>query len=97
MNRIAAQLFNGAPLPKPEGPFSDADALDLLMAYRKCPGGLSCPACKTETVEVLSFIEPAIDPSGFATVTWPEGEYACAVFCHSCKRAIGLLIGFEGN
>lgn len=95
MNRVAARLFNGEPLPQPEGHFSDAEALEMLFQYRKCPGNLTCPLCGPETVEVLSFIEPAIDPSGFATVTWPEGEYAAAVFCHGCKRAVGLLAGLN--
>jgi hypothetical protein len=97
MNRIygVALSREPLPLPKPEGPFTDAEAVVLLMAYRKCPGDLACPKCGPGTVEVLSFIEPAIDAQGYATVKWPEGEYAAAVMCHGCKRAIGLLAGLN--
>lgn len=90
MNRIVDE---GDSLPQPEGPFSDAEALELLMAYRKDPSNLDCPLCGPSTIEVLAFIEPDIDPSGFASVTDPEGDYAAALYCHTCHRAIGILAG----
>jgi hypothetical protein len=97
MNRIygVALSREPLPLPKPKGPFTDAEALDLLMAYRKCPGDLPCPKCGPGTVEVLSFIYPEIDASGYADVAQPEGEYAAAVYCWKCERAIGLLAGLN--
>ena len=91
MNRIAGA--EGGLLPQPKGPFSDAEALELLMAYRKDPSDVPCPRCGPDTIEVLAFIEPEIDPNGFASVTDPEGEYAAALYCHHCKRAIGILAG----
>ena len=87
--------FNKEPFPKAVGPFTDAEALELLIAYRADPGALRCPCCQTETVQVLAFIEPAIDANGWATMTDPEGEYAVAVQCVSCNRAIGLLAGLN--
>jgi hypothetical protein len=92
MNRIA-HLSTGAELPQPSGPFGDAEALELLMAYRKDPSNVPCPTCGPETIEVLAFIEPEIDPNGFASMTEPEGEYAAALYCHHCQRAIGILAG----
>ena len=73
-NRIEKELSET--LPQPKGPFTDAEALELLMAYRKDPSNVPCPLCGPDTVEVLAFIEPQIDPNGFASVTEPEGEYA---------------------
>lgn len=90
MNRIGE---TGNALPQPKGPFSDAEALELLLAYRKDPSNLPCPLCGPGTIEILAFIEPQIDPEGFASVTNPEGEYAAALYCHSCLRAIGILAG----
>src|SRR5215218_3544454 len=90
-NRVAKQLSES--LPQPKGPFTDAEALELLMAYRKDPSDVPCPLCGPDTVEVLAFIEPQIDPNGFASVTEPEGEYAAALYCHKCYRAVGILAG----
>lgn len=87
MNRIRE---SGA-IPQPKGPFSDAESLELLLAYRRDPSNVPCPSCGPENIEVLAFIEPEIDASGFASVTDPEGEYAAALYCHSCKRAVGIL------
>jgi hypothetical protein len=92
MNRIA-HLLNGTELPQPSGPFGDAEALELLMAYRKDPSDVPCPTCGPEVIEVLAFIEPEIDPNGFASMTEPDGEYAAALYCHRCQRAIGILAG----
>lgn len=91
MNRIIRE--EGDPLPQPKGPFSDAEALELLMAYRKDPSSVPCPLCGPEQIEVLAFIQPEIDASGYASVTDPEGEYAAALYCHSCGRAVGILAG----
>ena len=91
MNRIR-NLIEGT-LPQPKGPFTDAEALELLMAYRKDPSNVPCPRCGPDTIEVLAFNEPEIDSNGFAWVTDPEGEYAAALYCHTCKRAIGILAG----
>jgi hypothetical protein len=90
MNRIAEYTET---LPQPQGPFSDAEALELLLAYRKDPSCVPCPTCGPDTVEVLAFIEPEIDPNGYASVTEPEGDYAAALYCHQCQRAIGILAG----
>lgn len=90
MKRIGG---SGESLPQPKGPFSDAEALELLLAYRRDPSNISCPRCGPETIEVLAFIEPEIDPNGFASVTDPKGEYAAALYCHTCQRAIGILAG----
>ncbi len=90
MNRIADMVGS---LPQPQGPFSDAEALELLLAYRRDPSNVPCPLCGPDTVEVLAFIEPEIDPNGFAAVTYPEGEYAAALYCHTCHRAIGIMAG----
>jgi predicted RNA-binding Zn-ribbon protein involved in translation (DUF1610 family) len=92
MNRIA-HLLGGAEMPQPSGPFSDPEALQLLMAYRKDPSNIPCPNCGPETIEVLAFIEPEIDSDGFASITDPEGDYAAALYCHSCEKAIGILAG----
>jgi hypothetical protein len=92
MNRIAESGGEGT-LPQPKGPFSDSEALELLMAYRKDPSSVPCPTCGPDSIEVLAFIEPEIDPNGFASVTDPEGEYAAALYCHECQRAIGILAG----
>lgn len=85
----------------PRQPFCDADALQLLQQYRRDPSALWCPQCQSapalaaerSTVQVIAFIEPEIDPDGFASVTEPVGNYAAAVYCHGCKRAIGILAG----
>jgi hypothetical protein len=97
MNRIygVALSREPLPLPKPEGPFNDAQAFVLIAQYRQNPAGLSCPACRTETMEVLAFIEPEIDGDGYATQRAPVGTYASAVYCHGCKRAVGLLAGLN--
>jgi len=86
-------------LPQPKGPFSDSEALTLLLAYRKDPSNVPCPRCGLEHVEVLGFIEPDVDPGGFARATEPEGEYAVALYCHQCERAVGILpaVGSEGR
>jgi hypothetical protein len=91
MNRIRNLIETT--LPQPKGPFTDAEALELLMAYRKDPSNVPCPRCGPEQIEVLAFIEPEIDPNGFASVTDPEGEYAAALYCHTCCRAVGILAG----
>jgi hypothetical protein len=91
MNRITGTT--GGELPQPKGPFTDAEALELLMAYRKDPSSVPCPRCGPDTIEVLAFIEPEIDPNGYASVTDPEGDYAAALYCHDCQRAIGILAG----
>jgi hypothetical protein len=88
MNRITRAEGT---LPQPKGPFSDVEALELLLAYRRDPSNLPCPMCGPETIEVLAFIDPEIDPDGAASVTEPEGEYAAALYCHTCERAIGIL------
>jgi|GEM_PF-1034871 hypothetical protein len=90
-NRIEKELSDT--LPQPKGPFTDAEALELLMSYRKDPSDVPCPLCGPNTIEVLAFIEPQIDPNGFASVTHPEGEYAAALYCHKCFRAVGILAG----
>lgn len=92
MNRIA-NLITEAELPQPMAPFNDSEALELLLAYRRDPSSVPCPTCGPETIEVLAFIEPEIDPNGFASMTEPEGEYAAALYCHTCERAIGILAG----
>lgn len=94
MNRIA-HISGGAELPQPSGPFSPGEALELLMAYRKDPSDLPCPTCGPEKIEVLAFIEPEIDPNGFASMTEPQGDYAAALYCHDCERAIGIMAGAE--
>jgi hypothetical protein len=91
MNRIAH--LTGAGLPQPSGPFADSEALELLVAYRKDPSDVPCPTCGPDTMEVLAFIEPEIDAEGFASMTQPEGDYAAALYCHRCERAIGILAG----
>lgn len=97
MNRIA-HLLEATELPKPAGPFSDTEALELLMAYRKDPSDVPCPTCGPGSIEVLAFIEPEIDSNGFASMTEPEGNYAAALYCHECERAIGILAGaFQGG
>ncbi len=78
-------------LPTPSGPFTDTEALELLMAYRKDPSDLPCPKCGPDQIEILAFIEPVIDPNGFATVKDPVEQYAAAVYCHGCNRAVGIL------
>ena len=45
MNRIAKELAET--LPQPKGPFTDAEALELLMAYRKDPSNVPCPMSTT--------------------------------------------------
>jgi hypothetical protein len=92
MNRIA-HLMTGPALPQPSGPFSDSEALELLLAYRKDPSNVPCPTCGPEKIEVLAFIEPEIDPNGFASMTEPRGDYAAALYCHECEKAIGILAG----
>lgn len=92
MNRIA-DLMGPDGLPQPKGSFTDSEALELLMAYRKDPSSVPCPVCGPDVIEVLAFIEPEIDPNGFASVTAPEGDYAAALYCHRCERAIGILAG----
>ena len=77
------------PIPDPR----HADALQLLLDYRKNPADLKCPSCGPDNMEVLAFIEPEIDPQGFAALTIPEGQYAAALYCHRCERAIGILAG----
>jgi hypothetical protein len=90
MNRIAD--LEGM-LPQPRGPFTDAEALELLLAYRRDPSSVPCPTCGPDSIEVLAFIEPDIDAEGLASITDPEGEYAAALYCHTCNRAIGVLAG----
>jgi hypothetical protein len=94
MNRIPN---DSDAIPQPKGPFTDAEALELLLAYRRDPSAVPCPLCGPDTIEVLAFIEPTIDPNGFASVTLPEGEYAAALYCHACQRAIGILAGVDST
>lgn len=89
-NRVA-HLCEG--LPTPTGPFSDADALVLLYAYRKDPSNVPCPSCGPDTVKVLAFIHPDISPGGYATAVQPEGEYVAALYCRKCGRAVGIRAG----
>jgi hypothetical protein len=91
VNRIAHLLLGEDEFPpRPEGPFTDIEALNLLMAYRRDPSDVPCPTCGPGKIEVLAFIDPQIDPDGSATICKPEGSYAVAVFCHACRKAIGL-------
>lgn len=83
--------YEGNNLPQPEGPFSNEEALDLLLSYTKDPSDVPCPTCGPGTIEILAFIEPEIDPNGYANVTDPVGDYAAALYCHICKKAIGIL------
>ena len=104
MNRIAKELAEKLPY---RGPFTDAEVSEMLMAYSKNPGHVPCPVCdgnwrcipedRNTSIEVLNFIEPEIDSNGLASVTRPEGEYAAAVQCHKCYRAIGILAGTGKN
>lgn len=90
MNRIATHWS----VPKTQGSFTDREARELLEAYKRDPTCLSCPQCRKlgalHTVEVLAFIEPEVDRSGYATKAPPVGHYAAAVWCCCCRRAIGL-------
>lgn len=95
MNRVGHVLRDG--MPKPVGAFAEWEAMAFLCQYRKNPAGLACPTCNAATVEVLAFIDPKIDPSGYATITEPVGEYAVALFCNRCHRAIGILASLEGQ
>lgn len=88
VNRIAG-LWE---CPKPKGPFSDTDALYLMMAYRRNPADVPCPKCGPGEIEVLAFIEPSLDKDNYAQIRDPNGEYAAALYCHKCKRSIGILI-----
>ena len=59
-NRVAKELAET--LPQPKGPFTDAEALELLMAYRK---DLDVPApCGPDSVEA-GLHRPQIAPNGF--------------------------------
>jgi len=87
MNRI----FGAPRLPEPVGRFTDAEALELLLAYRRDPSDVPCPRCGPGTIEVLGFVEPVADEDGYAALTAPEGEYAAALYCHGCRRAIGIV------
>jgi hypothetical protein len=91
VNRIKHLLGKPIMEAKSKGPFSDREALDLLMSYRSNPAMVPCPLCGPNCMEVLAFIKPRIDPSGRASVTEPEGEYAAALYCHKCQRAIGII------
>jgi hypothetical protein len=90
MNRIVG-LASVETLPRPSVAFTDAEALELLIAYRRDPSDLSCPLCGPGCMEVLGFIEPHLDDEGFANVKAPAGDYAVALYCHTCSRAIGIL------
>jgi hypothetical protein len=92
MNRILDE-GDKSELPRPSGGYSDAEALEILINYRSDPSDLRCPTCGPEVIEVLAFIEPEIDSDGYATVMEPEGDYAAALYCHACKRGIGLRAG----
>lgn len=96
MNRIEKLLQDTFP-PQPRGPFGDAEALELLLAYRKDPSDVPCPRCGPDNIEVLAFIEPEIDKNGFAEISEPEGVYAAALYCHTCHHAIGILVGMGGG
>lgn len=90
MNRIAHLWMDGE-VPEPTGAFSDSEAFELLISYRADPSSVPCPTCGQGTIEVVAFIEPEVDKDGFASMTTPEGDYAAALHCHTCHRAIGIL------
>lgn len=78
-------------------PFTNEEAAELYVQYQKDPGNLHCPGgCvrvdgkNGSTVEVLAFIDPEVDSDGLASLVQPEGEYAAAIYCHGCQRAIGI-------
>lgn len=90
MNRITGDN-DGKKMPEIKGQFQDYEALEFILEYRTDPSDLHCPRCgPKETMEVLAFIQHEIDSEGCATITEPEGEYAAAIYCHKCKRSIGL-------
>lgn len=90
MNRI---LNTGEPkFPDVKGAFTDKEAFQLRASCKKDPSNISCPKCGPDQIEVLAFIEPAIDDQGFATLTEPEDEYAMVLYCHTCERAIGIIV-----
>lgn len=91
-NRIAHAIRSPGEDPQTAGAFSDAQARQLLRAYRRNPADLACPACGQESVEVVAFIHPVVI-GGMATVVPPVGAYAAAVWCCRCKRGIGLDVG----
>lgn len=90
MNRIA-HFWTDHDIPEPAGSFSDAEAFELLISYRNDPSSVPCPTCGQGSIEVVAFIEPQVDEEGFASITTPEGDYAAALHCHTCHRAIGIL------
>lgn len=94
MNRIA-HLGMHRTLPRPSGEFTTGEAHELLVAYRKDPSDVSCPRCGPESIEVLAFVEIQVDPDGRTAVTAPEGDYAATLFCHRCRRGIGVRVGAQ--
>lgn len=94
MNRTLAP----ATLPRPRASFQDDEALVLLEQYKADPSDLRCPKCDlgefsdcASSVEVLAFIETVLPRDGYAIVKPPVDEYAVALYCHSCDRAIGVM------
>lgn len=79
-----------AQLPIPAGTFSETERWQVWLQYSKNPADLSCPRCGPDTMEVLAFIEPAIE-DGLATVVQPVGLYAAAIYCHGCQHGVGVI------
>jgi hypothetical protein len=94
-NRLKDRIPPELPSISPSGPFSDKEAYELLQSYKKDPASLTCPLCGPEKMIILAFISPNIASDGFAEVKQPDGTYAVAVYCTSCRRAIGLMAGAE--
>lgn len=83
-------------LPVPEGYFTSAEALELRVAYDHNPADVPCPTCGPGQIRVLAFIEPVdVGPDGIALARDPEGAYASALYCKKCRRAVGIVPGFE--
>lgn len=89
MNRIASFIEQDTPLAA-GGFFSPGECFLLHAQYSHDPSNVNCPACNTG-IRVLAFIRPEIDAMGFAEETTPEGEYAVAIYCRACDRAVGLI------
>lgn len=74
------------------GSYTTPEAHRLLMSYQRDPSNVSCPYCGEGTIEILAFIDPYTNGDGYAEVKDPEGEYAAAIYCHRCRRGIGLYM-----
>jgi len=88
MNRIAG--LEGSTLPQPQGPFSDAEALELLMAYRKDPSDVPCPKCGPDHIEVVCYLDARNMEKGRVVPTSPDDDYTVVLYCHACGRAAAL-------